>query len=196
MPSRTSHIGSTLAVLTIVSASPAPAQTARTSRRPEAVQNRAHVLNRWENVAALASGIKLRVALADGTRSAGALLSVSPDHVVIQVEGGAGSVTWRRDQVARVEQRRGPRVRSGAGWGALVGVLVGAIALGTIEPKDAVTDGVLHWHEIPVLATGTAIGMGTGSVINVARRRWVVVYQNPMIGPWTRAPGCTKPRSS
>ena len=61
----------------------------------------------------------------------------------------------------------------------MVGVLVGAIALGTIEPKDAVTNGVLLYHAFPVLATATAIGVGTGSVINAARRRWVVVYQSP-----------------
>ena len=105
--------------------------------------------------------------------------SVSPDQLVIQVEGGRGRMAWRLDQVTRVEQRRGPRVKSGAGWGALAGVLVGAIALWTIEPADAVTNGVLPWHELPVLATGTALGAGTGSVINMARRRWVVVYQRP-----------------
>lgn len=179
MPSPPCRRWSTLAVLVVLAASPAPAQTrtARASCTPGAVQNRAHVLNRWENVSALASGARLRVTLADATRTAGTLQSVSADSVIIQAESGAGSVTWRRDQVTRIDQRRGPRVRTGAGWGALVGVLVGAITLGRIEPKDAVTDGVLRWHEIPVLATGTAIGMGTGSVINVARRRWVVVYQ-------------------
>ncbi len=179
MPSSPSHVWSTLAVFVIVAASPAPAQTVARSQALASIQNRANVLNRWEDVAALASGMRLRVGLADGTRIAGTLQSVSPDHLVIQAEGDTGSVAWQRDQVTRVEQRRGPRVRPGAGWGALVGVLVGVIGLWTIEPKDAVTNGVLRWHEIPVLATGTAIGIGTGSVINVARRRWVVVYQSP-----------------
>lgn len=179
MPNLKCHIWSPLAVFVILAASPAPAQTVARSHTPASIQNRAHVLNRWENVAALVSGMRLRVRLADGTRIAGTLQSVSPDQLVMQADGGTGSVAWRRDQVTRVEQRRGPRVRSGAGWGALVGVLVGAIALGTIEPKDAVTNGVLLYHEIPVLATATAIGVGTGSVINAARRRWVVVYQSP-----------------
>ena len=170
---------STVAVFVILAVSPAPAQTLARSRTPASVQRRVHVLNRWENVAALASGVRLRVRLADRTRIAGTLESVSPDQLVIQAEGGRGRMAWRLDQVTRVEQRRGPRVKSGAGWGALAGVLVGAIALGTIQPADAVTNGVLPWHELPVLATGTALGAGTGSVINMARRRWVVVYQRP-----------------
>jgi hypothetical protein len=171
MSSLKRRICGSVTVVAILAASPARAQTVATPR--------AHVLNRWDNLAALASGMRLRVGLADGTRIAGTLQSVSPDRLVIQAEGGTGSVAWRQDQVTRVEQRRGPRVRSGAVWGALVGVLVGAITLGTTEPKDTVTNGVLLWHEIPVLVGGTAIGMGTGSVINVARRRWVVVYQRP-----------------
>lgn len=149
------------------------------SQTPASSQNRAQMMNRWENVAALVSGMSLRVGLTDGTRIAGTFQSVSPDQLVIQTEGDQGSVTWRRDQVTRVEQRRGPRLRSGVGWGALVGAVVGAILLGTIEPLDAATNGVLGYHEIPVLAITTAIGTGTGFAINAARRRWVVVYQNP-----------------
>lgn len=170
---------STVAVCVMVAASVAPVHTLARSRTQAVIQDREHVLNSWTNVAALASGTRLRVELADRTRIAGRLASVSPDRLVVLAQGGAGTVAWRRDQVARVEQRGGPRVRAGAGWGALVGVLVGAITLGTVEPRDAATDEVLLWHELPVLVTGTALGVGTGSALNLARRRWVVVYQNP-----------------
>lgn len=178
MPKLTRYDWSTWPVLVILAASPVGAQPVGKSVPPPAVHSRAHVLNRWENVAALASGVRLRVGLADGTRVAGTLQAVSPDQLVMQVEGRAGSLAWSPDEVRRVEQRRGPRVRSGAGWGALVGAAVGVIALVTIEPKDAATHGVLPYHEIPMLATATAFGVGTGAVFNVARRRWVVVYQN------------------
>lgn len=170
---------STVAVCVMVAASAAPVHTLVRSGTRAVVQDHEQVLNNWTNVAALASGTRLRVELTDRTRIAGRLESVSPDRLVVLAQGGAGTVAWRRDQVSRVEQRGGPRVRSGAGWGALVGVLVGAITLGTVEPKDAVTNGVLLWHELPVLVTGTAIGAGAGSAISLARRRWVVVYQSP-----------------
>lgn len=170
---------STVAVCVMVAANAAPVHPLARSRTQAVVQDRKHVLNSWTNVAALASGTRLRVELADRTRIAGRLESVSPDRLVVLAQGGAGTVGWRRDQVTRVEQRGGPRVRAGAGWGALVGVLVGAITLWTIEPRDAVTNGVLLYHELPVSVTGTAIGAGAGSAINLARRRWVVVYQSP-----------------
>ena len=179
MPIPNRRIWSTVAGLVMLATSAVPARTLARSRTPAPLQGRAHVLNRWENVAGLSSGMQVRVAVADGSRISGTLQSVSGDQLVIQPKDGTGRVAWLRDQVARVEQRQGPRVRSGAGWGALVGVLVGGITLGTIEPKDAVTDGVLRWHEVPVLATTTAVGAGAGSVINLARRRWVVVYQSP-----------------
>lgn len=169
----------TVAVCVMVAASVAPVHTLARSRTQAVMQDRQHVLNSWTNVAALGSGTRLRVELVDRTRITGRLESVSPDRLVVRARGGAGTVAWRRDQVTRVEQRGGPRVKAGAGWGAIVGVLVGAITLGTIEPKDAVTNGVLLWHELPVLVTGTAIGAGAGSAINLARRRWVVVYQSP-----------------
>ncbi len=161
----------------ILVAGPAFGQTvARSDTTASAARQPVRALSRWENVGALASGARLRVQLVDGTRMSGTLVSVSSDQLAIQPDGGGASVAWRRIQVTRVEQRRGPRVRSGAGWGALVGGLVGAIALGLIKPADAVTAGVGFYHEIPVLATTTGIGVGTGSVVNALRRRWVVVY--------------------
>lgn len=168
-----------VAVCVMLAVSHGQVQTLARSRTPASGQDRAHVLNSWTNVAALASSTRLRVELTDRTRIVGRLESVFPDRLVIRAQGGTGTVAWPRDQVARIEQRGGPRVRSGAGWGALVGVLVGAITLGTIEPRDAVTDRVHPWHELPVLVTGTAIGAGTGSALNLARRHWVVVYQSP-----------------
>jgi hypothetical protein len=182
MLSQRSPTWSTVAVCVMVAASSAPVHTLTRSRTRAVVQDRVHVLNSWANVAALASGTRLRVELTDRTRIAGRLQSVSPDRLVVLAQGGAGTVAWRRDEVARVEQRGGPRVKLGAGWGALVGVLVGAITLGTIEPKDAVTNGVLLWHELPVLVTGTAIGAGAGSAINLARRHWVAVYESLQVG--------------
>lgn len=176
MPRMRCEIWTALAVILIVLASPARAQGTRTPV-PASVSPRADVLGQWENVTALALGMPLRVTLADDTRVAGTLQVASADRLVIQTKGDTGSVACDRDQVTRVEQRRGPRIRSGAGWGALVGGLIGAITLGAIEPKDARTTGVLFWHEIPVMATATAIGAGTGSVLNAAMRRWVVVYQ-------------------
>lgn len=169
----------TVAVCVLLAASPAPVHARARSGAPASDPDRVHVLNNWTNVAALANGTRLRIELTDRTRIAGRLESVSPERLVILAEGSVGPVEWQRDQVSRIEQRRGPRVKSGAGWGALVGAFVGAIALGTIEPRDAVTHDVLRSHELPVLVMGTAVGVGAGSALNLARRRWVVVYQRP-----------------
>ena len=146
---------------------------------PSHDEMRTQIVNRWENVAALVRGTRLRVRLADGSRIAGTLASVSTDQLVIQTGGDVGTVGWGRDEVQRVEERRGPRLGSGAGWGALTGVLAGAIVLKLVPPKDSLTYRIHASHELPALAGATAIGVGTGLAINAARRRWVVVYQTP-----------------
>ena len=143
---------------------------------PSHNENGTQIVNRWENVAALVTGTRLRVRLADGSRLAGTLASVSIDQLVVQLGGQAGTVGWGRDRVQRVEERRGPRLGSGAGWGALAGVLAGAIVLRLVPPADSSTHGVYPNHEFPTLGFTTAIGVGTGLAINAARRQWVVVY--------------------
>lgn len=97
---------------------------------PGHTENRTQIVNRWENVAALVGGTRLRVLLADGRRIAGTLESVSPDRLVVKTDGALGEVAWGRDEVQRVEERRGPRLASGAGWGALAGFLAGVICTG------------------------------------------------------------------
>ena len=142
-------------------------------------ENRTQLMNRWENVAALVGGTRLRVRLADGRRIVCTLESVSIDRLVVKTDGALGTVGWGRDEVQRVEERRGPRLGSGAGWGALVGFLAGAIILKLVPPADSVTNRVYFNHELPSLAAATGIGVGTGLAINAARRRWVVVFQTP-----------------
>ena len=143
---------------------------------PSHNENGTQIVNRWENVAALVAGTRLRVRLADGSRIAGTLASVSTDQLVVQLGGQVGTVGWGRDKVQRVEERRGPRLGSGAGWGALAGVLAGVIVLKLVPPADSLTHSIYPNHELPALAGTTAIGVGTGLAINAARRRWVVVY--------------------
>ncbi len=141
------------------------------------IAERAQVVNRWENVAALGIGARLRVRLAGGSRINGTLVSASSDQLVLHEDGKAGTVGWRRDEVQRVEERRGSSLGSGAGWGALAGVLAGAIVLKLVPPADALAPHVYANHEFPTLGLTTAIGVGTGLAVNAARRRWVVVYQ-------------------
>ena len=140
---------------------------------------RTQAVNRWENVAALVGGTSLRVRLVDGRSIVGTLESVSADRVAVKTDGGHGTVAWRRDEVQRVDERRRPRLGSGAGWGALAGFLGGVIGLKLIPAKDSVANGIYFNHELPSLALATGIGVGTGLTINAARRRWVVVYQRP-----------------
>lgn len=169
-----------VAVVLSVTLQGCAASRIRSSRiTPSPNENLTQVVNRWENVAALVSGTRLRVRLADGRRIAGTLASVSTDQLVVQTSGGVGTVGWRRDEVQRVDERRGPRLGSGAGWGALAGVLAGAIMLKLLPPLDSLTSRIHAWHELPSLAGATGIGVGTGLAINAARRRWVVVYQTP-----------------
>ena len=142
-------------------------------------ENRTQIVNRWENVAALVGGTSLRVQLVDGRSIAGTLESVSADRLVVKTDGALGTIAWGRHEVRRVEERRGPRLGSGAGWGALAGFLAGVIGLKLLPPSDSVTNGIYANHELPSLAAATGIGVGTGLAINAARRRWVVVYQTP-----------------
>ena len=158
----------------------AATSTMRSARiTPGHNENRTQIVNRWENVAALVGGTSLRVRLVDGRNIVGTFEFVSADRLAVKTDGAQGTVAWRRDEVRRVEERRGPRPWSGAGWGALAGLLGGVIGLKLLPPKDSVTNGIYANHELPSLALATGIGVGTGLAINAARRRWVVVYQTP-----------------
>ena len=143
------------------------------------IENRTQIVNRWENVGALVGGTNLRVRLVDGRSIAGTLESVSADRLVVKTDGALGTIAWARHEVQRVEERRGPRLGSGAAWGALAGFLAGVIGLKLTPARDSVTDGIYLDHVPTSLAAATGIGVGTGLAINAARRRWVVVYQTP-----------------
>jgi hypothetical protein len=131
----------------------------------------------WDSVTALPRGTTLRVTPTGGTRVTGRLDAVTGDLLVVNTDDAPSSVTWSRDDVQRVEERRRAGLASGAGWGALAGFLVGLIIYQVVPVSDSVTERVFPYHEIPVIGSATAIGAGSGVAINAARRRWVEVYR-------------------
>jgi hypothetical protein len=107
----------------------------------------------------LTAGMKLRIHQQQTGPIVGTLISLDPDHVVLLVSA-ADTTVVPRGSITKVEMYQG--MKSGAGKGAVTGLLIGGIGGAILGGIAAASQDESDWTYIPPgqLIIGGAVGWG------------------------------------